>query len=136
VFLGTFTPRLDDKGRVILPAKWREQLAEGLVMTKGQDRCLFVFALSEFTAMTERLREADRDFARIFFASAHDEIPDRQGRVTVPAALRDYAGLDRECTVIGANSRLEIWDSGAWESFLQASEDSYATRSDSVIPGI
>jgi MraZ protein len=142
VFLGTFSPRLDDKGRLILPAKWREELSGGLVITKGQERCLYVFAMPEFQRLTERMREAplsaraSRDYSRVFFASAHDEVPDRQGRVTVPAPLRAYAGLERECTVIGANSRLEIWDSAAWESYLAGSEEQFASLSETVIPGI
>ncbi len=142
VFLGTFAPRLDEKGRLILPAKWRDELAPGLVITKGQERCLYVFSLAEFTALTERMREAplsgraSRDYSRVFFASAHDEIPDRQGRVMVPQSLRDYAGLDRDCTVIGANTRLEIWDTDSWADYLRASEEQFASLTDAVIPGI
>ena len=92
MFLGTFSPRLDDKGRLFLPAKFREGLAGGLVITKGQERCLRVFPAAEFDRITERLRDAPmtakltRDFQRMMFAGAHDEVPDRQGRVTVPPA--------------------------------------------------
>ena len=142
MFLGTFAPRLDDKGRLILPAKWRDELSGGLVITKGQERCLYVFAMSDFQALTDRMREAplsaraSRDYSRVYFASAHDEVPDRQGRVTVPPALRVYAGLDRECTVIGANSRLEIWDSQSWESYLSRTEPEFSELTESVIPGV
>jgi MraZ protein len=142
VFLGTYTPRLDDKGRLFLPAKFRDELAEGLVMTKGQERCLYVFSRAEFERLTERLREAPlsaknaRDYSRVFFASANDDVPDKQGRVTVPQPLRDYAGLNRECVVIGANTRLEIWDAQAWESYLAASEDEFSSLSEEVLPGI
>src|SRR5438105_1726787 len=93
VFLGTYSPRLDEKGRLFLPAKFRDELAEGLVITKGQERCLYVFAATEFAGITGRLRDAPltartaRDYSRVFFASAHDEVPDKQGRVTVPLAL-------------------------------------------------
>jgi len=142
VFLGTYSPRLDDKGRLFLPAKFRDELAAGLVITKGQERCLYVFATDEFAAITTRLREAPttaraaRDYSRVFFASAHDEAPDKQGRITVPPALRDYAGLDRECVVIGANTRVEIWDSAAWADYLSASEEQFASLSEEVFPGI
>ncbi len=142
MFLGTHAPRLDDKGRLVLPAKWREQLAEGLVMTKGQERCLYVFPMAEFARMSAALREAPvtgrvlRDYSRIFFSSAFDEVPDRQGRVTVPPPLRGYAGLDRDCTLVGANTRMEIWDTAAWESYLQASEPEFAERSEEVLPGV
>jgi MraZ protein len=114
MFLGTHAPRLDEKGRLFLPAKYRDELSGGVVITKGQERCLYVFPQDEFQRITEALRTAPvtakavRDYSRVFFASASDEIPDKQGRITVPAALRSYAGLDRDCVVIGANTRLEI----------------------------
>jgi len=84
-FLGTYTPRLDDKGRLILPAKFRGQLAPGLVVTRGQERCLFVFPTSEFRRIHEQIRTAPvtskqaRDYLRVFLSGAHDEIPDKQG---------------------------------------------------------
>jgi MraZ protein len=142
VFLGTYSPRLDDKGRLFLPAKFRDELAEGLVMTKGQERCLYVFATTEFARLTERLREIPlsakgaRDYSRVFFASAHDDVPDKQGRVTVPGPLRDYAGLDRDCVVIGANTRVEIWDAAAWTAYLAGQEEQFASLSEEVLPGI
>jgi MraZ protein len=142
VFLGTYSPRLDDKGRLFLPAKFRDELAAGLVITKGQERCLYVFAVEEFSRLTHQLREAPltakraRDYSRVLFASAHDEVPDKQGRITVPAALRDYAGLDRDCAVIGANTRVEIWAAEAWSAYLSASEESFSELSEEVLPGI
>jgi MraZ protein len=142
VFLGTHTPRLDDKGRLILPAKYREELAEGLVLTKGQERCLYVFPESEFGRITEALKttpvtsKAVRDYSRVFFASASDEIPDKQGRITIPPALREYAALQRECVVIGANTRLEIWDATAWETYLEQQEGAFSEASEEVLPGV
>jgi MraZ protein len=141
LFLGTYTPRLDDKGRLILPAKFRGQLATGLVMTKGQERCLFVFPVGEFRRMHDQLRQAPvtsrqaRDYLRVFLASAHDEVPDKQGRLSIPAALRGYAGLDREVAVIGVGTRVEIWDAAAWESYLEEQTPSYAQTAEEVIPG-
>src|SRR5216683_2881898 len=94
MFLGTHTPRLDEKGRLFLPAKYREELAAGLVITKGQERCLYVFPVPEFARITDALRDAPvtaknvRDYSRVFFASASDEVPDKQGRITIPPALR------------------------------------------------
>ncbi|HEX2744931.1 MAG TPA: division/cell wall cluster transcriptional repressor MraZ [Streptosporangiaceae bacterium] len=142
MFLGTHAPRLDEKGRLFLPAKYREELAGGVVITKGQERCLFVFPQEEFARITEALRtvpvtaKSVRDSSRVFFASASDEVPDKQGRITVPAALRAYAGLQRDCVVIGANTRLEIWDTQAWETYLAAQEDSFAEAAEEVLPGI
>jgi MraZ protein len=141
VFLGTHTPRLDDKGRLILPAKFREELAGGVVITKGQERCLYVFPTGEFATIAFQLREqpmthkAARAYSRVFFASAHDEVPDKQGRVTIPGHLRAYAGLDRELVVIGASTRVEIWDRQAWETYLADSEDEFADIEQGVLPG-
>jgi len=142
VFLGTHEPKLDDKGRLILPARFREELANGIVITKGQERCLYVFPTSEFSTITERLRLAPvtekgaRDYMRVMFAGAHDEVPDKQGRVTIPAGLRTYAGLEKDCVVIGANTRLEIWDVDSWNSYLADREKSFSDVSTEVLPGL
>ena len=142
MFLGTHSPRLDDKGRLFLPAKYREELSGGLVITKGQERCLYVFPMAEFQRITEALRTAPvtakavRDYSRVLFASASDEVPDKQGRVTIPPALRGYAGLERDCVVIGANTRLEIWDATAWETYLSDREQQFSDLSEEVLPGV
>jgi MraZ protein len=142
VFLGTHSPRLDDKGRLFLPAKFRDELAEGVVITKGQERCLFVFPMDEFRRVTEALSQAPvtqktvRDYSRVFFASAWQEVPDRQGRVTIPPALREYAGLSKDCVVIGANTRVEIWDTAAWEAYLSDREQAFADLEEEVLPGV
>ena len=142
MFLGTHAPKLDEKGRLFLPAKYRDELAGGVVITKGQERCLYVFPHEEFGRITEALRTAPvtaksvRDYSRVLFASASDEIPDKTGRITVPPALRSYAGLQRDCVVIGANTRLEIWDAQAWETYLAAQEDSFSEAAEEVLPGI
>jgi MraZ protein len=121
MFLGTHSPRLDDKGRLILPAKFRDQLEEGVVVTRGQERCLYVFPVAEFARLADQLRQAPvtskqaRDYLRVFLSGASDELVDRQGRVTIPTALRTYAGLTRDCAVIGAGQRVEIWDATAWD---------------------
>jgi MraZ protein len=136
VFLGTHTPRLDEKGRLFLPAKYRAELAGGVVITKGQDHCLYVFSQAEFTRITEELRAAPRDYGRVFFASASDEVPDKQGRVTIPQPLREYAGLDRDCVVIGANTRLEIWNATAWQAYEAEQEEAFSAANEEVLPGV
>ncbi|MDX6201973.1 MAG: transcriptional regulator MraZ [Frankiales bacterium] len=142
MFLGTHHPRLDEKGRLFLPARFRDQLAEGVVMTKGQERCLYVFPTDEFARMTEQMRQAPvtskgaRDYLRVLFAGASDEVPDKQGRVTVPPALRTYAGLTKDCVVIGANTRVEIWDAQAWATYEAEQEPSFSDISEEVLPGL
>lgn len=142
MFLGSHAPRLDDKGRLTLPAKFRDELEGGLVITKGQERCLYVFPMAEFTRISESLRTAPvtakalRDYSRVFFSSAADDVPDRQGRITIPAPLRTYAGLTRECVVNGANTRVEIWDAQRWQAYLESQEESFAELSEEVLPGV
>jgi len=142
MFLGTHAPRLDEKGRLFLPAKFRDELAEGLVITKGQERCLYVWPQAEFARITEQMRSAPvtskgaRDYMRVLFAGASDEVPDKQGRITIPPQLRDYAGLSKDCVVIGANTRVEIWDAHAWESYLSEQEPAFADLSEEVLPGV
>ncbi|MFI9105233.1 division/cell wall cluster transcriptional repressor MraZ [Streptomyces fildesensis] len=142
MFLGTYAPRLDDKSRLVLPAKFREQLAEGLVITKGQERCLYVWPLRGFQAVTEELRRAPltskpaRDYMRVLFAGATDEVPDKQGRITVPQPLREYAGLDRDCAVIGADTRVEVWSAQAWDRYLAAQEDTFSALSEEAPTGL
>jgi MraZ protein len=142
VFLGTHTPRLDDKGRLFLPAKFRDRLASGLVITRGQERCLYIFPMDEFVRVAETMRNAPvtskavRDYLRVFLSGASDEIPDKQGRVTVPSTLRQYAGLTRDCTVIGAGSRVELWDASAWDTYLASTEQAFADQAEEVIPGL
>ncbi len=142
MFLGTHSPRLDDKGRMILPAKFRDELREGVVVTRGQERCLYVFPASEFARLAEQLRQAPvtskqaRDYLRVFLSGASDEAVDGQGRITIPAALRHYAGLSRDCSVIGAGQRVEIWDASAWEQYLNEQEQVFAEQAEEVIPGL
>lgn len=142
MLLGTYTPKLDDKGRLILPAKFREELGEGVVLTRGQDRCIYVFSNTEFEELHNRIRQAPvtskqaRDYLRLLLSGAHAETPDKQMRVTIPAQLRKYAGLDRELAVIGAGSRAEIWSAAAWEQYVNDNEAAFSETAEEVIPGL
>ncbi len=142
MFFGTYTPKLDDKGRLILPAKFRDQLAGGLMVTRGQEHCLYVWPQAEVDRITERLREAPvshkatRDYVRMFSSASSDETPDKQGRITIPPALRDWAALSKDVVVIGAMTRLEIWDEASWEAYSESQEESFAELSEEVFPGI
>ncbi len=102
-----------------------------------------MFPTEEFARITEGLRTAPvtsktvRDYSRVLFASASDEVPDKQGRVTIHGrGCADYAGLQRECVVIGANTRLEIWDNAAWAAYLADQEDAFSDASEEVLPGV
>ncbi|HEY9563091.1 MAG TPA: division/cell wall cluster transcriptional repressor MraZ [Nocardioides sp.] len=142
MFFGTYTPKLDDKGRLFLPAKFREDLAEGLVVTRGQERCLTVWSMEDFGRLTDRLREAPvtnkgtRDYVRMLFAAASQEVPDKQGRIGIPAVLREYASLSKDVMVIGAMNRIEIWDPASWQDYSEEQEQKFSDLSDEVFPGI
>lgn len=141
MFLGTHTPKLDDKGRLILPAKFREQLADGLVITRAQDRCLAIYPMATFEEMTSSMAQAPasvkqvRDFQRMLAAGASDEKPDKQGRITIPQQLRSYAGLGTSVVVVGAINRVEVWDDAAWEQYSQQQEPAFADMNEEVFPG-
>ena len=140
MFFGTYTPKLDEKGRLFLPAKFRDELTEGLVVTRGQERCLTVWPQAAFEELARRAQEAPvtvkaaRDYTRFLFAGASDETPDKQGRITIPPMLREYAALSKDVVVIGVMNRVEIWDPeriAAWEA---EHSQTFADMSEDVFP--
>ena len=141
MFLGTYTPRLDEKGRFFLPAKFRDAFAEGLVIAKGQEHCLAIYTPEGFQQEAARAMSGPstlrgiRDFQRMYASGASEEVPDKQGRLTVPPMLRQYAGLDKEIAVIGAFNRIEIWDLAAWEAYQTAQEEEFARLDGEIAPG-
>ena len=142
MLLGTHTPKLDEKGRMVLPAKFRDEMEGGVVMTKGQDRCVVLWPAEEFAEYASRLNEASRSdsavrsYMRVLFSGAFDQSPDKQGRVTVPAGLRQYAGLDKGVVVAGNGSTAEIWDGPAWSQYLEAQESQFSNLAEEVVPGL
>ena len=132
MFLGTYTPKLDDKGRPTLPAKFRDELAGGLMVTKGQDHSLAVYPKDEFIQLAQRATKASRTnararaFIRNLAASTDEQRPDGSGRITLSADHRTYAGLTKEIVVIGAFNRLEVWDAATWAEYSAAQEEAFA----------
>ena len=116
---GQYTHSIDAKGRVNFPAKLREELGERFIITRGLDNCLFVYSVDEWDQLAAKLHELpiskSAPLNRFFFAGAAEAEPDKQGRVLLPAHLREYAGLDRDVTIAGVSNRAEIWDSERWE---------------------
>lgn len=141
MFLGMHTPKLDEKGRLILPAKYRLELSDGLVITRFQERCLAIWPVATFVQLAQTVGAASstqqvRDYQRMLAAGASDETPDKQGRITVPPHLRAYAGLDKECVVVGAVNRLEVWDAAAWDQYQQDKEQAFAGLDESGFAGL
>lgn len=122
VFMGEFEHTVEENGRMAVPAKFRPAFAEGLVVTRGLDRCLFVFTRGDWERLAERLSQLPltsaeaRSFVRLMFAGATDGELDGQGRVVLPAYLREYADIRQQAVVIGVNTRVEIWSREAWRT--------------------
>lgn len=125
MFLGTFRHVLDSKNRITLPAKYRERLADGIVLTTGRDRFLLVFPTAEFAQVQKRLNELSltgRDAStlrRLFYSNASDLKPDKMGRVIVPEELKEYAGIGSEVVIVGAGQFMEIWSPDEWKHALE-----------------
>jgi MraZ protein len=132
MFLGEFSHSIDDKGRLTLPAKYRTELGDGVVVTRGVDKCLFIFTLSEFQALADRISSLPmtqaeaREFSRHFFSGASDVELDKQGRILIPQNLREYAELNGDAVVVGVNQRIEVWNAKAWPE-VRAGFESGAT---------
>lgn len=135
MFMGTHEHTLDPKGRLILPRRFRDEMGQEMVITKGIERCLYGFPTREFEAFATKLRalpltqRPGRDFVRVFVAGASQESIDGQGRVLLPNPLRQYAGLEREVVVVGQLSRIEIWDQSSWGSYMEGAQDAYTDGS-------
>ena len=140
MFLGEHHHTLDAKGRVILPSRFRERLASGLVFAPSQDRCIDVYPLTAFERRVQELRAVPREdqraraYLRVFLAGAHEEKPDSQGRVTVPPRLREYAELDKDLTINGADEKIEIWDRATWDAYRDQAEDAFANLDGPFVP--
>ena len=142
LLLGTYTPKIDAKGRMALPAKFRSQLGQGLVMARGQERCVYLLPFDEFRRIASQIQrtsvgnKAAREYLRVFLSGAVDQEPDKQGRVVVPQMLRDYANLGSDIVVIGVGTRAELWNKDAWESYLAQKEEGYSDIADDVLPEV
>ena len=139
MFLGEYQHTLDVKGRITIPSKFREQLQERFVATKGLDNCIFLYPMDEWQAIENKLKSlpftrADvRAFARFFFSGASELEVDKQGRVVLPGNLRDYAGIDKEVIIIGVGTRVEIWSNDSWNEYNQKAESGYEEIAESLV---
>lgn len=139
MFMGEFQQKLDAKGRMIVPSKFRESLNEQFVITRGLDKCLFGYTMDEWARIEEKMKSLPltkkdaRKFMRLFFSGATVVEMDKTGRINIPSNLRDYASLLKECVVIGVSSRIEIWAEDEWESFYSESEDNFEDIAEDLI---
>lgn len=129
MLMGEYHHNVDEKNRLVIPSKFRAELGEQFIVTRGLDRCLFVYSNSEWTKIVEKLRSLPftqrdaRNFTRFFLSGATVCEFDRSGRVSITSPLIEYADITKECVIIGANDRLEIWSKESWDTFLETNED-------------
>ncbi len=137
MFMGEYHHTIDDKGRLTLPAKIREQLGNEFVVTRGLDNCLFVYPQEEWNQVISKYKELPntkdaRNFMRFFLSGATLTNFDKQGRINIPIPLSKYADLEKDCVIIGVNDRLEIWSQTSWEQFIDANEENFSDIADKL----
>ena len=129
MFMGEYHHNIDEKGRIVIPTKFREILADNFIVTRGIEKCLYVYAKKDWDKLVSKLntlpftKKDARNFIRSFFSGATECEFDRQGRTCIASPLIVYAGLTKECVIIGANDRIEIWDAAAWNTLLNENEE-------------
>lgn len=139
MFMGEYQHTIDAKGRMIVPAKFREGLGEQFVLTRGLDQCLFGYPMNEWKLIEEKLKALPltkkdaRAFTRFFFSGATECELDMQGRVNIASSLLNYAKLEKECVVIGVSNRIELWSKVIWEQYTEEQEDSFAEIAENMI---
>jgi len=143
MFYGEFIHSIDRKGRLILPAKFREvakaNFIEKFFLTRGLDKCLFMFAEEEWKAQENKFKavsftkQESRTFNRLYFSGAVEILPDRQGRILIPQYLKDFAEIKRDVVVVGVSSRVEIWSKEKWEEFYSNSKQSFEQIAEKLV---
>ncbi|CRK80588.1 division/cell wall cluster transcriptional repressor MraZ [Neobacillus massiliamazoniensis] len=139
MFMGEYHHSIDNKGRLIVPSKFREELGDMFIITRGLDQCLFGYPLSEWQLLEDKLKglpltkKDARAFTRFFFSGATESELDKQGRINIPTPLLTYAKLDKECVILGVSNRIEIWSKQIWEEYFTQSEESFAEIAENMI---
>ena len=139
MLIGEFQHNIDTKGRLIMPAKFRSELGQQFVITRGLDGCLFGYPMESWMALQEKLKQLPlakkdaRKFTRFFYSAATEVEIDKQGRVNIPQNLIDFAKIDKECRVIGVSDRIEIWSSDHWDSFAEEAEEDFEAIAEEMI---
>ncbi len=143
MFYGEYAHNLDTKGRLILPAKFREAANQNSVskffVTRGLEACVFMFAEAEWRLYEQKFRDVpftkqdSRTFNRMFFSGAMDVVPDKQGRFLLPSYLKDYAGIKDKSVLIGVSNRIEIWDQARWQEYYAKSSQLFEQTAENVL---
>ncbi len=137
MFIGEYHHNLDDKGRLTIPSKLRYELKEDFILTRGLDKCLFIYPKDEWENVIEKYKELPntrdaRNYKRFLLSGATTCDVDKQGRINIPAPLSTYANLSKECVIIGVGERLEVWDKESWDNFVNDNEDNFSDLADKL----
>ena len=130
MFIGEYHHTIDEKGRIIIPSKFRESLGDNFIVTRGIENCLFIYSMENWAKITDKLNSLPfthkdaRTFNRFFMSGATDVELDKQGRINLPSPLISFANLVKDCVIIGTGDRLEVWSEESWEQFFQSTKDS------------
>ena len=141
MFMGEFHHNIDEKGRLIIPAKFRNELGEKFIITRGLEKCLYVYSESEWNTIVAKLKTLPftkkdvRTFIRSFFSGATECEFDRQGRINITSPLVSYADITKECVIIGANDRIEIWSEEGWNNFFDENQDKIEDIAENLFNG-
>ncbi len=135
MFIGEYHHSIDEKGRLTIPSKLRDDLGEQFILTRGLDGCLFIYPNNEWVNVINKYKELPnikeaRNFMRFFLSGASNQELDKQGRINIPSPLINYANLIKDCIIIGVNDRLEIWSKENWEKFVSENEESFSDMAD------
>lgn len=132
MLMGEFHHNIDEKNRLVIPSKFRSELGEQFIITRGLDKCLFIYSMSEWNKLVSKLntlpftQKNARNFTRFFLSGAINAEFDRSGRVSITSPLIEYADINKECVIIGASDRLEIWSKESWDKFLSDNEENFS----------
>lgn len=132
MLMGEFHHNIDEKNRLVIPSKFRSELGEQFIITRGLDKCLFIYSMNEWNKLVSKLntlpftQKNARNFTRFFLSGAINAEFDRSGRVCITSPLIEYAGINKECVIIGASDRLEIWSKESWDKFLSDNEENFS----------
>ena len=141
MLMGEFNHSIDDKNRLIIPSKLRNELGNETVITRGLDKCLFIYSNKEWESIVSKLsnlpftKKSVRDFNRFFLSSASTIVFDKMGRVNLSQSLLNYANLTKECVIIGVNDRVEVWDKNEFDTFISSNLDNFSDMAENLFEG-
>ena len=141
MLIGEYHHNIDEKNRLVIPSKFREELGNEFIVTRGLDKCLFVYSMVEWNKIVEKLKALPfthkdaRNFTRFFLSGAASSELDRSGRVSLTSPLIEYADITKECVIIGANDRLEIWSENGWNNFFEENADKISDIAENLFIG-